>query len=271
MYGRMKQSLTAALVLCLSAPLAQGANLPDNLVQAELLPGWKTPSGSYMAALHVKLAPGWKTYWRSPGEAGIAPVFDWTGSQNIGAVTFHWPRPQVFDLNGFRTLGFHNELVLPIEIRPTDSGAPVTVEARVDMGVCENICVPVTVAVTVRLSGKGSDTPLIQKALRDAPTKGSEIGIARPECRVDPNRDGLRLTTEIDLKGSAQGDFAVIELADSSVWASQVKTTISSGHLQQVTDLVPASAKPFTLNRSAVVTTIFTGKGDVIELKGCSG
>lgn len=271
MNGPMKHPVALALALCLSAPALQAANLPDSLVQAELLEGWRTPSGTYMTALHVVLAPGWKTYWRNPGEAGIAPVFDWAGSQNIADHAFHWPRPQVFDLSGFRTLGFHDELVLPIEIRPADSNTAVVVAARVDMGVCENICVPVTITVNARLDGNGADSPLIREALRKAPTNGAKIGIARPRCQVDLNRDGLRLTAEIDLKGSAQGDFAVIELADSSVWVSPVKTTISPNRLHQVSDLVAATAKPFALDRSSVVTTIFTGNGQVIELKGCSG
>lgn len=27
--------------------------------------------------LDIRLQPGWKTYWRSPGEGGVAPAINW--------------------------------------------------------------------------------------------------------------------------------------------------------------------------------------------------
>ncbi|MCX8508161.1 MAG: protein-disulfide reductase DsbD family protein, partial [Rhodobacteraceae bacterium] len=75
--------LLLSAVLALAAPLAQAQPVPDNLLKAEILPGWRTESGSQMAALRLTMAPGWKTYWRAPGDAGIPPRFDWTGSANL--------------------------------------------------------------------------------------------------------------------------------------------------------------------------------------------
>ena len=63
----------------------------DEVVSASVLTGWRMENGHHMAALRITLAPGWKTYWRAPGEAGIPPRFDWTGSDNLSAVTVHWP------------------------------------------------------------------------------------------------------------------------------------------------------------------------------------
>ena len=31
----------------------------------------------------VKLRPGWKTYWRYPGDSGVPPQFDFSGSENL--------------------------------------------------------------------------------------------------------------------------------------------------------------------------------------------
>ena len=33
--------------------------------------------------LHLKMKPGWKTYWRSPGDAGLPPQLSWEGSGNL--------------------------------------------------------------------------------------------------------------------------------------------------------------------------------------------
>lgn len=266
---RMKHLLIAAL-LATAAP-ADAAPVPDDVIRAELLPGWRTASGTQMSALHLTLAPGWKTYWRAPGEAGIPPEFDWTGSENLGNLEFHWPKPQLIDLNGYRTLAYRNELVLPIEVTPADKGRPVTLHARINLGICENICVPVTVQVSAPLAQGATTDPVIASALADQPDKGAALGIPVPVCAVEPTRDGLRLKTDIALPGARRDDLTVVELADRPIWVSPVETQADAGHLVQTTDLVSPDARPFALNRASVRMTVFTEGGRVIELNGCRG
>ena len=83
--GPYLRHMIARLALLASlAALGPGhATTQDDVLQATLLPGWQTASGSHMAAVDLTLAPGWKTYWRSPGDAGIPPRFDWSGSKNV--------------------------------------------------------------------------------------------------------------------------------------------------------------------------------------------
>ena len=87
-----------------------------DMARMEILPGWRTASGDHVAGIKITLAPGWITYWRAPGEAGIPPQFDWSGSENLGEVGFHWPVPQIIVSNGVTTLGFEGEFILPIEV-----------------------------------------------------------------------------------------------------------------------------------------------------------
>ncbi len=247
---------------------AQG--LPDNLVRAEILPGWQTGAGTRMAALRLVLAPGWKTYWRSPGEAGIPPSFDWSSSSNLGSVALHWPRPQVFDLSGFRTLAYPDELVLPIEVTGSDPGQPVHLAVTVDLGVCEEICVPATIQVSADLAGAGARDPAISAALASAPRDGAALGLPAAQCRAEPIRDGMRLTATLPVRASGPADFAAVELADRSVWVSLGETRAAGETTVQVADLVPGSARPFALNRADVRLTLFSGD-DVIEFNGCRG
>jgi hypothetical protein len=275
MFVSMKQLYLNALASLLAASLlalpGHAQALPDNLIRAELLPGWRTVSGTQMAAVRLTLAPGWKTYWRAPGEAGIPPQFNWTGSSNVARIAYHWPRPQVFDINGMRTLAYKNELVLPIEFFPASAGQPVTVTGHIDLGVCENICVPVSVEVAGDLSSGTRADPVIRTALSAAPQSGASAGMGTPVCQATPIRDGLRLHTEIRLPAATKGDFAVVELSDSSIWISSVETRAGGGILTEVSDLVPATAKPFALDRSKVRFTVFAISGNVFELQGCTG
>jgi len=264
-----------AFGLSLAALLAAGTacladQLPANLIRAELLPGWKTEAGTEMAALRLTLAPGWKTYWRAPGEAGIPPQFDWTASANLAGVAYHWPRPHVFDVNGMRTIAYKNELVLPIEFLPARAGEAVAVSGTIDLGVCQNICVPVKVTVSGTLGTGEATNPAVRAALANLPKSGGAAGIAAPICHAEPIKDGMRLTTDIALPRAADGDFAVIETPDASVWVTNVETRAGGGHLVDVSDLVPSSAAPFALDRSGVTVTLFAGS-DVIELHGCKG
>ena len=105
---RMITLIPCALLALPSASVA----LPlDKLAQVEVLPGWRAANGDHIAGLRITLAPGWKTYWRAPGDAGIPPIFSFTGSQNIQAVAPHWPVPEVFDSNGVQTIGYHDGVV----------------------------------------------------------------------------------------------------------------------------------------------------------------
>lgn len=272
MKARTPRSALIGVILALSAAApATAQGLPSDILHATLLEGWRTESGTQMAALRLELAPGWKTYWRAPGEGGIPPSFDWSGSDNIGGVAFHWPMPEVFDQNGLRTIGYRDELVLPIEIRPADAGRPVSVAARIDLGVCEEICVPVTVDVAADLGQTADPDPMILAALDRMPEAGPKAGLSASRCTAEPIRDGLRLTSRLTLPQVGPDEFAVVELTDQSIWVSQADTLRTGGDLSATADLVPANAKPFALDRSSVRVTIFGGSGRVVEVQGCAG
>ncbi len=256
--------------MALASP-APGQDLSADVLSARLLDGWRTEAGTQMAALEVTLAPGWKTYWRAPGEAGIPPEFDWTGSGNIRSVAFHWPKPEVFDLNGMRTFGYRETLVLPIELRPVDAGRPIDVQARIDLGVCDEICVPVTVTVAGELATGTAPDPVIGAALDDGPESAARAGLSTARCEVEPIRDGMRLTSRLDMPPLGSEEIAVIELSDRTVWVSPAETLRTGGELRATADLVPADAKPFALDRSQVTITVFGTAGRVVEIEGCTG
>ena len=51
----------ALALLCALVSLPAAAQSFDDVVEADIRPGWRMADGSHMAALHLKLAPGWKT------------------------------------------------------------------------------------------------------------------------------------------------------------------------------------------------------------------
>ncbi|KHT47773.1 protein-disulfide reductase DsbD family protein [Vibrio sinaloensis] len=91
--------------------------------------------------LDVALSDGWKTYWRSPGEGGIAPSIDWHDSENLGNVDWHWPYPQQFDLLGIHTLGYQGDAEIPMTLTVQDWSQPVNLKATLRLSSCTTICV----------------------------------------------------------------------------------------------------------------------------------
>jgi suppressor for copper-sensitivity B len=61
--------------------------------------------------LTVELKPGWKTYWRSPGEGGVAPKISWPEGVTD---SWSWPVPSRFDISGMTTQGYHDKVTIPI-------------------------------------------------------------------------------------------------------------------------------------------------------------
>lgn len=107
-----------------------------------LIAGATAPSGKQRVGVEIVMAPGFKTYWRSPGDAGIPPVFDWSGSENVGGLDVRWPAPERFeDANG-SGIGYVDEIVVPVSVQPVDPSRPVTVALKLDYAVCDKICVP---------------------------------------------------------------------------------------------------------------------------------
>ena len=70
-----------------------------------------------LGGVAFQLQPGWKTYWRTPGDSGVPPRFDFSKSENIEAVTVLWPAPMKFDDGaGGHSLGYRDQVVLPLRI-----------------------------------------------------------------------------------------------------------------------------------------------------------
>lgn len=256
-----------AAVLSLAAPLR--ANPYADAVQTRLLPGWRLPDGTLMSGLEITLAPGWKTYWRSPGDAGIPPLFDWSGSRNLGGVELSWPTPHVFDQDGMRSIGYKGRVVLPIAIAPRKPGTPVRLNGKIDIGICHDVCVPVRIELSEDLSGATTrPDPEIAAALADRPFSGREAGLKDASCSVAPTADGLSLRAEFTLPSTGGQEMAVVESGDPMIWASEPRITRKGGTLVAEFDLMHATGGPFAIDRSALRFTIM-GRRHAVEVDGC--
>lgn len=264
--------MTRRLTAFLSAALLAAPAYADDAIGVpavlELLPGWRADGGHHMAALRIVLADGWKTYWRAPGEAGIPPMFDWAGSDNLAEVRFHWPVPEVMHTNGMTTLVYSDEVVIPMEVIPVDAAAPVGLVAEVHMGVCQEICVPFDAAFTGALAAGGEADARITHAIARQPDSAAEAGLTAARCAVAPIADGVTVTASLTLPALGADEHVVIEPADPSTWASEAIVLREGGVLTASVDLVPAEAKPFDLDTQSLRLTVLA-EGRAVDIQGC--
>lgn len=145
---------------------------------------WTAPSGTAVRLLagprdgeivtggvQIRLGAGWKTYWRYPGDSGVPPHFDWSGSDNVTGVEILWPAPVRFDDGGSFSIGYKKDVTLPFRVTPRDPGKPVDLRLTLDFAVCAKICQPATAEVTLVLPAGGAPTtpPALAAALSTVP------------------------------------------------------------------------------------------------------
>lgn len=241
---------------------------PEAIAQIDILPGWRAEDGHHMAALRIRLGDGWKTYWRAPGDAGIPPAVDWSGSSNLQGVTFLWPTPQVFEQNGMRTVGYARELVLPMQLTPRMAGQPIRLKGRLNLGVCRDVCMPMQARVKADLPLPGTRDQAITRAIAQRPDTGGEAGLTAAHCAVTPLPDGLRITAQLALPKVGPEEMVVMETPNPAVWVSEAMVTRSGGVLTASADVVPPPGTPFLLNRSELRLTVLAA-GRAVDIRGC--
>jgi len=181
-------TLALALIASAAPARAQDASAWDKEphAAARLVAGVavKSPDATYLrAGLELRLDPGWKTYWREPGDSGVPPTFDFSGSENVKAVTIAWPAPERFpDGAGGNSIGYVGHLILPLRVVPQDATKHAALHAKLGYAICSNLCVPAEANLTLTLTGDGAEEAAIAKEelrvpRRIAPGPGKGFGV----------------------------------------------------------------------------------------------
>lgn len=261
-----KKLLTSFVLACLpSFGLAQPA---DDLAAVTVLPGWREADGTHVAALRIDLAEGWKTYWRAPGDAGIPPEFAISGN-GVVAMQPHFPVPEVYETFGMRSIGYENSVTFPLRLQVGDHDQAVGISGQIQIGVCDEVCIPVTLDFAALLPPLGASDPAIVAALRDRPMTRTEAQVGTVTCALSPISDGLQLVTTITMAPTGPDEIMVIEAGDPQVWVSEPQLTRQGDRLTAVVDLVHLSGQPFALDRAGLRFTVL-GDGKAVDIQGCS-
>lgn len=172
---------------------AQTPTTKATLVFAQdgIAPGAKTVSG----ALVLELEPSWKTYWRSPGEVGIPPRFDWQGSENLKEARHLWPAPDRFTAFGIENFGYETRVVFPIEFTLDAPGEPARIALNLDLLVCSDVCIPEKLSLDHELPLGNELDPasaeVISAALATIPSEETPSTVSSVRAFIDADQTEL--------------------------------------------------------------------------------
>ena len=193
--------------------------------QLRLLAGSR--SGTVLlGGIAFQLQQGWHTYWRNPGDFGVPPRFDFSKSDNVEAVTVLWPAPQKFDDGaGGVSLGYHDQIVLPLRIVAKSVDKPVTLRAAIEYAVCEKICIPVQANAELAFSSVASTEDSALFAALDAVPKPANVGDPNPLTIRDVKREG-KAQVLVDVVTPDARNVSLFVEGPTPDWALPVPTPV---------------------------------------------
>lgn len=205
------------LLLLLSFSPAQAQNTPPSHSQVRLIAAVEGTGQlqSVQFGVEVTLDPGWKTYWRLPGEAGLAPVFDWAGSENLEKAQVSWPAPHRFVAQGMDNFGYQGKVVFPVEAVLEKPGKRLLARLKLDLLICEELCVPETHHLTIDLPAQeakiSKDQDIMSAALASLPLQDSEsdFQVKSAALSQDGKKSFLTVTAEAAQKPGRDADLFV--------------------------------------------------------------
>jgi DsbC/DsbD-like thiol-disulfide interchange protein len=182
-----------------------------------------------LGGIAFQLQPGWKTYWRTPGDSGVPPRFDFSKSENIEAVTVLWPAPTKFDDGaGGHSLGYHNQIVLPLRIVAKNPDKPVALRAEINYAVCEKLCIPVDVNAELTFNSVASTEDSALFAALDTVPKPANVGDPNPLTIRDVKREG-RSTVLVDVVAPDAKDVSLFVEGPTPDWNLPIPNLVEHG------------------------------------------
>ena len=164
--------------------------------------------GDTRLLLDVSLEKGWKTYWRSPGEGGIAPAIKW---QTPLEMDWRWPVPQRFEVAGISTQGYDGKVSFPITLR---GAMPEKLAGVLTLSTCSNVCIltdyPFALDLTAPADPQFSydfSRALGTLPLSEGLTSGLTAGFGAEKLTVTATREADWQNPELFIDTLADTDF----------------------------------------------------------------
>lgn len=156
--------ICAAQIVPAQAQTAEGPHAQIRLVPERTEIG---PGETIRIGIEQVLDERWHTYWRNPGDSGVAPEIEWTLPEGFTTGDILWPTPRKIPFGPLTNYGYEERVTLLQHLTapaalPT---GPLTLHAEVTVLVCADICIPETSTHTITLNeGHKTDNGALLRA-----------------------------------------------------------------------------------------------------------
>jgi len=256
-------------VFAASAALGQtftpaAAKKPD--IKADLTVGGSTAAApdERWLGVHLNLGPGWKTYWKSPGDAGLPTEFDWSGSSNLADAEVQWPAPSRLSILGFETVGYTHEVLFPVRLKVRDPNVEARIRLKLVVYACSAICVrdERMLDATIRPGAGGPSQAAIDAWRSKVPGPTSDVLSVLSIERSSTGPASLRI--EVSSKKPLLAPDAFIE-SDPPLSGDKPVVTFDHGNRATLTVDLPGETANSIRNRT-VKATVVSGGESVLAL-----
>lgn len=224
----------------------------------------KSSGQGNLFAWEAKLAPGWKTYWRSPGEAGL-PVRVFVEGDEVAPL---YPLPERFELFGLQTFGYGKQLLLPFYV-PADAKAPT--EIAVDFMVCKDICVPFEQTYQIETGVAGAPDSLhdirFDAWLSKVPlAEGTTVdGLNILSAKVVGPAGRQKLIVDIEAASSLSKADLLAEVSDKFQFGRPKVHLLEDGSRARLVLSAMTNSDKEDLRGQQLRLTLTNGRGDAID------
>ncbi|MCM5572207.1 thioredoxin family protein [Burkholderiaceae bacterium FT117] len=199
--------LAAALLLsALPAPGfaqargAQGGAVRVEAVEVELVAreAAVVPGKPLTLGLRILHDPHWHTYWRNPGDSGLATQLELSLPAGFAAGPIQWPAPERLFIPPLANYGYEGEIVLPLQVAVPASidGDSVRLAGKAFWLMCRDVCIPGEAELSLALPvARGAAPPPSRHAALFEAARARMPAAALP---VSVSVDGDRMSIGFD-------------------------------------------------------------------------
>jgi suppressor for copper-sensitivity B len=284
-----------ALIILMFASLGQHA-YAETPVRVKLLNGgYVNNQGTAVLGLEIRLDDGWHTYWKSPGDGGVATEFDTSKSENLNKFEVKWPTPHRIYLNSntgqtpFEVNGYERKVVLPILVTPQVADKPIVINLSTRVYACKDICsafsdefevtisslmsapqVQREIAYWLRKLPRENETSLTLTTPKKSQSGAITVGLASFGALDEPwvhihTQNGTLYTVERISQNSQYADFKITPQKGERLDIGDIQVVGTSGPL--AVELSHSFSQLVNVDYSILITAILGGL--ILNLMPC--
>ena len=215
--------LVLVIIVCASARSYASTSVRIDHVTLDVsLESAVKPGSTAWVAIRQIIAPGWHTYWRNPGDAGLATSLSWTLPSGMAAGNPLWPAPDKFVSGPVVDFGYENEvtLLVPLTTEAVSKSAASAL-VKVFLLECAQMCIPEQATLTLDLRQASGTPEVFAKARAALPRPFGGI------ARVSVTAAALTVSLKDPLLANARPETVRIFPATMNAVNYDVPATIS--------------------------------------------